>query len=293
MFISLADWIESLVRDRKLRWLIAIPATIASIVLAIGILGQFGEVVNITLLASTIFLLAVVMILALARRYMRGQAIRSSKVVSRYADAIFQNQQSNPHYFTIEKWHESQFVGKRGDTSIVREIHIKAGANPVPAVWARASRSTEQHLSAQIKDDIKVEARYINGDDTDGTRLVCTHSWESEKGIRITVFFDQELEPGSTASIRLFISWPRYSADLLDKEPSKEYWKFHRAIDELNTTITYSKSFAPNGVRVTPLAGSSAPTVQKGRADGSTSVTLFVSTVTPGREYGYHVEIAP
>lgn len=292
LFSALADSIEDLVRDRKLRWMVAIPSLIATILLVVGIASRVSQFVNVTLLVTSLFLGAVVLVMAMARRYMRRQIIQKSKVVGRYADSIFRTQESNPSYFTIESWDEAQAVGKKGDTTIVREIRIKAGQYPVPAVWARASRSSEENLSSGIKSKIKVEARYINADGTDGTRLVSSFNWESDKGIRITVFFDHDLEALTSALIRLTIYWPRYSADLLTGEASKEYWKFHRSIDSLKASITYSKSFAPAGVRVTELAGSPAPSVQKGRADGSSSVSLFVPDVIPGREYGYHVEIA-
>lgn len=292
IFGALADQVEDLVRDRKLRWMVAIPSAMATGIVAFGLWAKLGDLVNVTLACTSVFLALTVGVMAMARRFMRRQVIQSQKVVARYADAIFRAQEANPDYFRIVKWLEEQDVRKAGDTTIVRDIAIRAGDQRVPAVWVRASRSSNQHLGNAVRSKISVVARYINDDDTEGTRLVSTFDWESEKGIRITVFFDHDLDPHAEARIRLTIQWPQYSADLLAGEATKEFWVFRRTIDELHSTIGYSNGFAPNGVKVTTLPGSPTPSIQKGGASGSSSVTLLVTELTPHREYGYHVEIA-
>lgn len=286
-----ADMVEEWIRGRRLRWMVAVPSAIATLLVAFGLWKNLAVLVNATLVCTSVFLGLVVIGMAIARRYMRRQIIQREKVVARYATAIFRAQEANPGYFKILKWAEEQDVRKAGDTTIVRDITIQAGDLSIPAVWVRASRSSSQYLSSAIRDKINVVARYINDDGTEGTRLVTTFDWESEKGIRITVFFDHDLDAHAQARVRVTILWPRYSADLLEGESTKEYWLFHRAIDELHAVTEYSRAFAPNGIKVTTLPGSPAPSIQKGGASGSSSVTLLVSDLSPHHEYGYHVEV--
>lgn len=289
---SFADFVEDKVRDRKLRWLVGAPTAAASLVVALGLYKQDGRMVNLTLASISIFLGLAVLGMALSRAYMRRQASKESKVVDRYANAIYLAQKDNPSYFTIDKWSENQAIGKKADTRIVRDIDIIAGDESVPAVWTLASCSTSGYFDNHHRDDVLVEARYLNDDGEEGTRLVTSSVLHSGRGIRITIFFDHDLVPHDVTRIRLTLEWPRYAGDLLDGGSTKEYWKFHRPTNEFVANIHYSKEFAPNGIRVTRLSDASSPQVQQKReADGTSSVSLPVSNVVQKTEYGYHIEL--
>lgn len=289
-FDALTDAIEKLVRARKLRWLIAIPSAIGTILVIFGLAAKLAPLVNITLLCLSVFLGISVIVLAISRRALRWQVTRRNQILDHYGTRIFETQQKNPGYFHILKWDEHQVVGKGGDTVIVRDIGIKAGAVAVPAVWTRASRNSSAHL-AGVKEKIRIEARFLNEDGELGTSLIVVPIWETDKTVRIQIYFDRDVEPDDEVLIRLTIKWPSYSADLLDGAACPNYWVFRRRVDSFTSKVTFTGGFAPMGVRLTPMKGSPAANARKNKADGSVAVSFTVPTVQQDKEYGYYVEL--
>lgn len=288
---SISDWVEDLIRDRKLRWMVAIPSAIGTILIIVGIATQLRDLANVSLLCTTVFLGVVVIVMALSRRHMRREIGNKQAVLDHYGDWILRSQRDNPDYFAISAWNEEQTVAKRGDTVIVRDIDITAGAIPVPAVWTRASANSTVHLSPNVRSAIDVEARFLDDDGEPTTRIVTGAVWDDEKTIRILIYFSVDLAPNATTRIRLRIRWPRYAAELLDGRVEKEHWVFRRPVGSFSVKTVFTKDFAPLGVTVSKLANSPKPITTTNKTDGSTSLEFSVPNVEKDVEYGYLYEV--
>jgi hypothetical protein len=298
LYDSLADTIEDLIRDRKLRWLIALPSGIGTVIVlggtvlaATGVVPGLSLPVNVTLVVLAVFLGVSVLVLALSRRFLRGELARKNLVLERYGDRIREAQENNVDLFHTNAWDEEARVGKKGDTTIARTMTIRAGAAPVPAIWTLASRNSEAHLGQAVKDKVRIVARFIHDDGSEGTELVSIGRWEGDRSIRIFIFFDRDLSPQTEVCIRLVIHWPKYGADMLDGTSEINHWTFRRQTDDFKSLQIYEKSFAPKGVRITPLPGSPAPDRTTDATSGSTHVRLNLGQIAIGQEYGYRADL--
>jgi len=293
LFSALADWIEDKVRDRKLRWLIAVPSGVATVLAIIGIAAAIQPLANVSLLVLSIFLFIVVITLGVNRRYMRRELGRTGRVLQTYGERVRRTQETNRDLFHTVRWSESVAVADKGNTTIVRDISVRIGAQPVAAIWSLSSRNSAAHLSPSIRDKVRVDACYLEDDGAEGTSIVTTHSWEGESRLRVYIYFDRDVAAGETIRIRLVIRWPKYSADILDGNAEVNSWVFRRPTDSFESTVSFSRSFSGKPLRVTTLNGSPAPEVSIDNASGQTKVHLNLTQIEVDREYGYRVDLRP
>lgn len=293
LFSAAADMVEDRVRDRKLRWLIAIPSAVGTVLSIVGIAAKIQPLANVSLLVLSAFLFVVVIVLGINRRYMRRELGRTTKVLQGYGIRVRHAQETNKDLFHTTSWSEEVSVAAKGDTSIVRDITVEAGPEPVGAIWSLSNRNSDAHMSAAVRDAVRVEACNLDENGEEGTSIVTTTSWEADNRLRTYLYFDRDLPPGQTARIRLRIKWPKYSADILDGHVEVNSWVFRRPTLSFRSTVSFAKSFSHKPLRVSTLLGSPSPDVTTEPASGQTKIHLDLSEIEVDKEYGYRVDLRP
>lgn len=293
VFSEIATVIEDNVRDRKLRWMVAIPSAIGSLLVIVGINAGNGVLVNVSLACLAGFLGLVVIVMAIARRYMRSELGGQTHILRMYGKRIREAQEENLDLFHTTDWSEKVDVTKNGDSVIVRDITIRAGEMRVPAIWSLTTRNSEQHISASIHRRVRVAAHFLNENDELGARVVTSRDWEGNGDrLRVYMHFPRELSPKAVVRVRLTIKWPKYFMDLIDGQPEVNHWVFRRPTDSFDSVITFQKSFSRNHLHVTKLDRSPQPDVTRDAASGTTTVHLNLPTIEVDREYGYSLALS-
>lgn len=293
LFSMFADWIEDKVRDRKLRWLIAIPSGIGTLLGIVGIAKAIQPLANVSFLLLSIFLFIVVIVLGVNRRYMRRELGRTAQVLRTYGERVRRAQETNRDLFQTTQWTETMTISEKGNAAIVRDITVRIGSEPVAAIWSLASRNSSEHMSASIRESVRVDACYLDADSSEGTAIVTTHTWEGDAKLRIYVYFDRDVAPGETVKLRLVIRWPKYAADILDGHTELNHWVFRRQTDSFESTVLIERSFSSKPLRVTTLSGSPDPAVSSDESSGHTKIHLDIPDIEVDREYGYRIGLRP
>lgn len=293
LFSSIATLVEDNVRDRKLRWMVAIPSAIATVLALVGITSKNALLVNVSLACLSGFLGLVVIAMAISRRYMRRDLGDRAHILRMYGKRIRDAQEENLDLFQTLEWSENVDATKNGDAVIVRDITIQAGETRVPAIWSLASRNSNQHMTDSVKRAVKVVANFLDDAGEVGAKVVTSTDWEGTgERLRVYIHFPRELSPRSVARVRLTIKWPKYFADILDGQPEVNHWVFRRSTSKFDSVVTFQKAFSDRRISISNLQDSPAPRVQRDSASGTTSVHLNLQTIEVDREYGYSIALS-
>ena len=289
---ALSDWIESKVRGRRLRWLISIPAGIGGVASLVFACLGWAIPAGISQTITCVFLAIVVVVLALARRGIRQDAVRKEVILRGFGDRIRRGQEKNRDLFHVTRWQEEITVTRHGDSRIVRDFTIVCGERPLPAIFSLARRNSSAHFSDAIRRKLRLSAWHFDADGKEQTRIPTVARIEGDRSLRAYFYFDRELQPGEQCRVRMKIDWPRYAADIIDGETEVNYWKFHRATENFSATITFDSTFSKHEIRVSALDEDIPPHVTRDKAGTYTRIHLGLNETEVDREYGYRVSLA-
>ena len=132
---ALSAWIEERIRGRQLRWMVGAPSALGGLGTAAGAVLGLTLVVNLSLAFLCAWLAACVIALAIDRRTIRREQRETAEVLRAYGDRVRNHQETTRDLFHIVSWDEDVAVGKNGDTTIIRDLTLLAGPEPVSAIW--------------------------------------------------------------------------------------------------------------------------------------------------------------
>ena len=286
---SISDWIEDQVRDRHLRW-IGTGGTVLTVVLAVlGLSNVLPFGLWPSLLLALVVAVFAVVALGLSRRYMRRELSEAKRVLAGYGKRVKDMQENDRLLFHIVSWHENVMITKHGDTEIQRDLTVRAGSEAVPAIWNLTYRNSDSHLSSSVRGRVRVSAYHLNEDGSEGVRIVTIPEWSGQQ-LRVFLHFSPDLAPNSQVSLRLSITWPKFSADILDGLPEEMRWTFRRQMEEFSSTILMDHTFLTRDVRVTGFQDSPKPDVtRRGERKKLTKIHLGIKNAEVDKVYGYSV----
>ena len=292
IYDSVSGWIEDKVRGRQLRWMIALPSALGTVVSAIAAVLRIQIVAYVSLGLLAAWLGICVLMLAIDRRSVRRSIRDKDDVLKAYGDSIRSEQEADQDLFHTSSWDEEVSISSGGNAVIIRKFILKTNDRSVRAIWTLAKRNSEAHLSSKIRDAVRVSANYVNSDGRVGSRIVTTKVWEHEGRLRIYMHFDRALAPNTEVSIRVKLEWPKYAADALDGSTDVVHWTVRRPTARLASNHTYEKSYTKRRIAITVLDGTPEPVIVNDPAGGTTKIHLELDQLEVNREYGYRVSLS-
>jgi uncharacterized membrane protein (Fun14 family) len=258
----------------------------------LGALAAFGLKAPAAWVAALIglFTLLVLTVFAQAidRRRLGNLLVTNAGIMDRYANELKQRQHSAS--FDIVDWIEKQHVGKFGDSVIEQWLTLRVGNEPLPTCWIllyKAPQSPDEKASYRKK--VRFEAaEFLEGGDV-GVSLPITHRWQQDK-VRIFAHFQTAFPPGEIVRIRFRSVWPTHAEALVSGSAVLPIeWRFHRACEHLQYSMTLDKSSQVAGpLRITPHHGSPMPRQQL--TDGVLKVEFEIDNPRPEVLIGFRVQ---
>jgi hypothetical protein len=298
MLEALTDNIDDTLDWFRTKWF----RPLNSLLILLGVLVGVGLVSldAAKFLAVAIFVLlciATVAYLALELKRARSIMHMRAGVLNRYIKLV-QDKPEEPHFKVVD-WNEEVVVSKGGDAVIVQWIEIKALRQLHSfrsAIFKSASaRAEDGGMSTRQVKKVRVTACRYDQNRAPGTRYDSTHDWEfANEGYTffVNVHFQEPVNSGATARVRLKWTWPKYYDILLnaaDRVPVQ--WRTRRPFDHIKSTITFDKGCK---LKRRPLScdGNDIPLKTEG-PDGSITYSSEFHDVPVSSDLGYYLDRRP
>lgn len=292
---STVDWLEPQLDKAHYRRIFLLPVGGIGVAAAIGLFALPGAFVFIPTLLFMAWLVMVAVLIDFARRrlkrelqVLRGNQAKLRERSERLARALAETQRKNPDYFHVASCREEMFVDQRGTTTIVRDVRIVAGEGGTDFFFCGYFSNSTPNRS-----EVTVAANRIQADGKNGARMPFSTVWPTDNRVRVFVYFDRTLSPGTETEVRVSIKWPEYSKLLCQGDKETMVWEFQRKFDEFE----YQLVLEP-GCNVSPLAvleaheGSVMPTLAR-NSSGQTTIMYREQNLQAGDTRGFDFDPHP
>jgi hypothetical protein len=284
--ISLDD-ADDLIARVGVRAALGWPVPVVAALAGLGLLGGADGYVTAFAALGVLIGWLVILVVILQLRSKRQQRILADRgqTLMNFMRRATEAQAQDPSSFSILDWTEDIEVQENGDSTIVRDFRLRAGAD----VLQHFSSVCLANEPVRDRQQIRIKAFNVEAGGDVGARLGSLANWESDQRVRVYVYFPTEVPAGAEFRVRIEWSWPAWSRRLAAGDTEEMKYMFKRPCARLRCTIRVAGKPHLTATRFPGHSAAASLAVTQG--PGTTRVVTFELDAPPSdADIGFTVD---
>lgn len=297
----LAQTVADYVYENGFKRIVLVALAIAAFFGSLGFYKAAGGIQFVLIVISYIGLCMVILLLLLDRRISMPESWRKSELLNSYIRRVYTEQSTSSSLFRYLEWDEEVYINEKGDAELYRWCTIRAGDQPVPAIWSKCIKTTAEQSDRSTTPVVEVsEFHHVDGDGSIvvippgkrelGARLLATQAWGEDAGEHIAyAHLDEILPANEIVRVRFHFKWPGFSGYLFATGTERMYWKFGKDVERFTSMLKFSPGCEASSFRVSKFGTPESVTKAK-QANGEMWIGFGPHRPPTADKFGFRLD---